>query len=122
MMSDIFNMEGFDAVEDLLNELIRRTDEEAVLDAIEEGVKEFVKDLLRLPRPKSQISKSGYTHLVDSFAYKRNDKNIEVGWGKYYGPMVENGTVNMSASPHLKPLYDSNKEKYKRIMIDKIMN
>lgn len=121
-MSDIFSMEGFDAVEDLLNELIRRTDEEAVLDAIEEGVKEFVKDLLRLPRPKSQISKSGYTHLVDSFAYKRNDKNIEVGWGKYYGPMVENGTVNMSARPHLKPLYDANKEKYKRIMINKIMN
>lgn len=121
-MNTIYNLEGLDAVEGILNELIKRTEEQSVLDGIEEGVKEFVKDLLKLPRPKSQISKSGYTHLVDSFAYKRNGKNIEVGWGKYYGPMVENGTINMRANKHLKPLYDTNKEKYKRIMINKIMN
>lgn len=87
------------------------------------GAEEFVKDLLKLSKPKSKIKATGYTHLVDSFSYrksKRHNGEIEVGWGKYYGPMVENGTKLMDSQPHLKPTFNKNKEKYYKSMIDKI--
>lgn len=62
-------------------------------------------------------SLSGYTHLVDSFSYKRDKTGIDVGWGKYYGPMLEHGTKKMSAKAHLKPLFEQNKERYYKKMI-----
>ena len=85
---------------------------ENILDEEEKMAKEFVDDLLKLPQPKSNISKPGYTHLIDSFAYKRKENEIEVGWGKYYGPMVERGTVKMRAHSHLAPLWNKNSSKY----------
>lgn len=42
---------------------------------------------------------------------------IDVGWGKYYGPMLEHGTKKMSAKAHLKPLFEQNKERYYKKMI-----
>ena len=114
--------DGFDDFSKMIEEFLERTDEDAVLEAVEEGVKEFVEDLLRLPKPKSQISKAGYTHLVDAFSYRKNGKEIEVGWGKYYGTMVENGTIKMKAQPHLKETYEKNKTKYEQKIISKIWN
>lgn len=113
---------GFDDFSRMIEELSRRMSEDAVLDAIEEGAKEFTNDLLRLPKPKSQITKTGYTHLIDTFACQRNGKEIEVGWGKYYGPMVEKGTKKMKAQPHLKNAYERNRNKYERLIINKILN
>lgn len=84
------------------------------------GAKEFVRDLLKLTKPMSRIKKSGYTHLINSFAYKTNKKEIEVGWGKYYGPMVEHGTNKMDEQPHVSPLWDKNKEKYYKSMLTKL--
>lgn len=84
------------------------------------GAKEFVKDLLKLPKPISRIRKAGYTHLIDSFAYKVKKYEVEAGWGKYYGPMVEHGTNKMNEQPHLYPLWDKNKEKYYKLMITKL--
>lgn len=40
-----------------------------------------------------------------------------MGWGKYYGPMLEHGTKKMSAKAHLKPLFEQNKERYYKKMI-----
>ena len=92
------------------------------MEALESGAKEFVNDLRKLPKPISQIRKSGYTHLVNTFTYRKNKNEIEVVWGKYYGPMVENGTVKMHGKPHLKPLWEQNKEKYYEIITNKIFN
>lgn len=89
------------------------------LDIIEPGVVEFVKDLLKLPKPKSVIVRSGYTHLIDTFCYEKKDKEIEVGWGKYYGRMVEQGTKRTKRQPHLNTTFERNKEKYYQIMINK---
>lgn len=86
-----------------------------------EGAKEFVKDLLKLPKPISNIKKSGYTHLIDTFYYdygKHND--VEVGWGKYYGRMVEYGTVKTRTVAHMRPLFEKNKDKYYNVMLKKI--
>ena len=83
---------------------------------IEIGVKEFVKDLKKLTKPMSQIHKSDYTHLINTFSYRRKGKEHEVCWGKYYGPMVENGTNKMTARTHLRPCFERNKEKYYKKM------
>lgn len=111
-----FDNSGMDEFETMLNNCIDRTKDENVLNAIEKGTQEFVNDLLKLPKPRRKLKASGYTHLVQSFAYKRMKNNIEVGWGKYYGPMVEHGTMYMNAQPHLEPTFRNNEEKYYRTM------
>ena len=64
------------------------------------------------------ICKSGYTHLIDTFAKKVNGKEVEVGWGKYYGPMVERGhgirgsSTRVAPRAHLVPCWNANAEKY----------
>ena len=45
---------------------------------------------------------------------------VNVGWGKYYGPMLEHGTRKMAARAHLKPLFERNKEKYYKKMTESI--
>lgn len=92
-------------------------------DVLEIGAKEFVRDLLKLPKPKSKIRSSKHTHLVDTFTYeksKRRKGEIEVGWGKYYGRMVEEGTSRMGRQPHFKPTFERNKEKYYKKMIKEL--
>lgn len=113
--------ETFDAFNSLIDELrsvIKNV--ENPLDIIEVGATEFVKDLGKLARPYSKIRKSGYTHLVDTFNCKRGKDEIEVGWGKYYGPIVENGSLLAAPQPHLVPTFEKNKDKYYEKMINEI--
>ena len=89
-MNDItFEDSGMEEFHDMLGSYLSKVDEKSALDAIEEGAKEFVNDLLRLPKPRRKVTAPGYTHLVDSFSYKRDKTGIDVGWGKYYGPMLD---------------------------------
>lgn len=113
-----YEFEGFQELSKMLEECIDKVED--VTEVLEIGAKEFVNDLLKLPKPISQIRKPGYTHLINSFAYRKKKKEIEVGWGKYYGPMLENGTVNMDAKPHVYPLWERKKEKYYKKMITKL--
>lgn len=86
---------------------------ENALEELKVTADEFVDDLLKLPKPKSDISKSGYTHLIDTFSSRNTGRDVEVGWGKYYGLMVENGAKQMKKShPHLKPLWEKNQNVY----------
>lgn len=117
-MSDVYGYEGFQDLANIIEKYAENADN--VIEVLETGAKEFVNDLLKLPKPMSRIRKAGYTHLVRSFAYRRKKDEIEVGWGKYYGPMVEHGTVKMGAKPHLYPLWDKNKEKYYKTMLTKL--
>lgn len=94
---------------------------------LECGAKEFVKDLTKLSKPKSKIRARGYTHLIDCFSYEKSRHikgEIEVLWGKYYGPFVENGTqhgkVKIKSQPHLKPTFTKNENKYYSLMIKNI--
>ena len=69
MSSEItFDGGGFEDFEELLKQYSENVSSDKALDAVEEGAKEFVNDLLRLPKPRSQISKAGYTHIVNTFA------------------------------------------------------
>ena len=109
-----FDDSGVEDFEKMLKQYAAKADPENALDAIETGAKEFVNDLLKLPKPRSEVKKPGYTHLINTFAMERARGEIKVGWGKYYGPMVERGTKKMAARAHLKPLFEQNKEKYYR--------
>lgn len=111
---------GFGEFEKMMKEYAEKASEEKALDAIEAGAQELVNDLLRLPRPRSQITKAGYTHIVTTFSMERTDSSVKVGWGKYYGPMLEHGTKKMAARAHLKPLFAQNKEKYYKKMTENI--
>lgn len=110
--------EGFKDLADMVEKYAKSVDN--VTDVLEAGAKEFVNDLLKLPKPISEIRKAGYTHLIRSFAYRKKQKEIEVGWGKYYGPMLEHGTKKMDSKPHVYPLWDKNKEKYYKTMLTKL--
>lgn len=114
-MSDEF-YKGFDDLENLIKEYISKS--EKPLNILEAGAKEYVNDLRKLTKPYSQIRKSGYTHLIDTFSYRKTKKDIETGWGKYYGPMVEDGTRKSKAQPHMHPTFEKNKEKYYKKMVN----
>lgn len=118
MSNEIYGYEGFQDLVDILENYAKGADN--FIDVLETGAKEFVNDLLKIPKPMSKIRKAGYTHLVRSFAYRKKKDEIEIGWGKYYGPMVEHGTKKMDENPHVYPLWDKNKEKYYKTMLTKL--
>nr|DAM43722.1 MAG TPA: hypothetical protein [Caudoviricetes sp.] len=111
----------FDGINDLINDLSKYVQSASnPVEILEVGAKEFVKDLLKLTKPVSKIKKSGYTHLIDTFCYaKTNNNEIEVGWGKYYGRMVEDGTKKTHSQAHLKPTFNKNRDKYYQKMLEK---
>lgn len=118
MSNEVYGYSGFEALSEILEKYANKADN--FIDVLEVGAKEFVNDLLKLPKPMSKIRKAGYTHLIRSFAYKKRKDEVEVGWGKYYGPMVEHGTKKMDENPHVYPLWDKNKEKYYKTMLTKL--
>ncbi len=118
MSKEVYGYSGFEAMSEILEKYIDGAGN--AVDILEVGAKEFVNDLLKLPKPISKIRKSGYTHLIKCFAYKKKSKEVEAGWGKYYGPMLEHGTVKMNAQEHLYPVWDRNKEKYYKKMLTKM--
>lgn len=106
--------DGFDS---LLKQIeSSQIDNQKIVSTLEMGAKEFAKDVRKLPRPRSRMSGSGYTHLIDTVTTRKLKSEVEVGWGKYYGPMVEHGTRKMKGTPHMNPTYEKNKKKYYDIM------
>jgi hypothetical protein len=118
MSNEVYGYSGFEAMSEILEKYIDGADN--AVDVLETGAKEFVGDLLKLPKPISKIRKSGYTHLIKCFAYKKKNKEVEAGWGKYYGPILEHGSVKMNAQEHLFLVWDRNKEKYYKKMLTKL--
>lgn len=119
--------EGFSELEDMLSDYLKKTNDQEISNVLKTGAEEFKDDLLRLASPRSRINKGSYTHLLDTFAVKQEDVGWLVGWGKYYGPILEHGwsgagsgkTSHHSAIKHLKPTFNSNKEKYYKDMVNK---
>ena len=116
----MYDYKEFKSLAENLSDIISKVDD--ATEVLEIGAKEFVKDLLKLPKPKSKITKSDYTHLIDSFCHQINGNEVEVGWGVYWGRMVEEGTSKTKVHAHMKPTFEKNKERYYKKMIDKILN
>ncbi len=112
MSGDFHSFDGFDDLIKYLDECSANVDVDKVEKVLEVGASQFVQDLMKLPKPISSIRKPGYTHLVQSFTYRKNRGQVEIGWGKYYGRMVESGTMKTKAHPHMNPLFEKNKNKY----------
>lgn len=113
-----FYESGFDELSKLLESF--QVSEEDALEALQDTAQMFVQDVRKLPKPRSMITTAGYTHLLDTVTYRKNKNEIEVGWGKYYGPMVEHGTKKMNGTPHIKPTFRSNRDKYFRTIQKKL--
>ena len=112
--------DGFDGFQELLKEFEKKTDVKNVLKVLESGAKEFIEDVRALPRPRSRMMAPGYTHLLDGVTYQTSKGEVLTGWNKYYGPMVENGTIKMDAQEHMRPTFKKNKERYYGNMQKKI--
>ena len=109
MSRDNFTV-GFDGIGRKLSDIIAKIEKKE--EAIENVVAIFVVDIRRLPKPRSKRNFPGYTHLIDSVGYRKKGNVFQIGWGKYYGHMVESGTFRSNATPHMKPTWAQNKEKY----------
>lgn len=112
------NDKSFKDLDDELSAYMAQADN--ALEALQKGADALVADLKALPKPRSKIAKPGYVHLLDSFATKTSEDgtSVVVGWGKYYGPILEHGSKKMDAQPHFYPTWKANKEKYYRVMVD----
>lgn len=118
-MAEVFGVDGLAELEQTFKELMKRADN--MMEVLQEGADAFVTDLKKLPSPRSNINKSGYTHLIDTFTSEQEKDQVLVGWGKYYGPIVEAGSVKMRARPHFRPMFKRNAEKYYKLMNDKLI-
>ena len=119
---------GYDDLEKELEDMMKEMDDESITNTLKTGAEEFRDDLLKLPSPRSRINAAGHTHLLDTFATKQEGTGWLVGWGRYYGPIIEHGWSGAgkshkskhSAIPHFHPTFARNKEKYYNDMISKI--
>ena len=112
---------GLDDFSDLIAQYSEKLSQDKVLDILESGAEELAADGRKLPSPLSKIRAPGYTHLVKTISTKvnRSRREIEVGWGKYYGPIVENGAPGRQKyrrNAHLITLYTRNQKKYYELM------
>lgn len=79
----------------------------------------LAEEVQRLPKPRRRGA--GYTHMLDSVeAAPAGKAAVLVTWGQYYGKFVEHGTKKMSAQPHLGLTWDKNKDRYYKMMTDKL--
>lgn len=114
--------EGLEDLEKELEEMAGNMDDSKVLDAMEQGADQLVNDIRALPRPRSMLG-GGHTHMLDSVGSQRGKDVVDVGWGKYYGKMVENGHKSrkgrwVAAQPHMSTTFEKNKDRYYKTMLD----
>ena len=121
-MAKLHNEQSFKDLEETFKEYMDKADRP--LEILQAGADAFVKDLKALPSPRSRINKAGYTHMIDTFASRQEGEDVLVGWGKYYGPIIERGYKTkrrmVPARPHFKPTFEKNKNRYYDMMIQKI--
>lgn len=118
---------GFDAFDDELVKYMKAADPENIIQILKAGADQLVADVRALPQPRSRITKAGHTHLLDTVTGEeaRQKGDYVVGWGRYYGPIVEKGHVtpkgtHVSARAHLKPTYQQNRDRYVAAMQRKL--
>lgn len=108
--------DGFDAFSRMLEEYGKKTEQKNVIKVLEVGARELAEDVRALPKPRSRVMTPGYTHLLDTVTHETEGNEVVVGWGRYYGPMVEKGTVKMNGVSHLRPTFERNRSRYYKDM------
>ena len=109
---------GFADFDELIKDYLDKVSGEAVTEILKVGADALVDDVHALPSPRS--ARGHPTHMLDEISSRVMGEKVEVGWGSYYGLFLENGTRKMGARPHLKPTWESNKERYQTLMVSKL--
>lgn len=121
MNEDDFYSAGMNEFQKIIQEYQEKFEQRRIEAAMMDGAEQLARDVRALPKPRSQIRKSGYAHLLDTVsARKGKNGEVEVGWGKYYGPMVEAGTLKMNAQPHLRGLFKKDSNKYYNLILQRL--
>ena len=114
-MADDF--EGFQRLATLLKGYAENANSANILRAQKAGAEYFCGVMRNRPSPRGRSR----DHMLDSIAYEQDTQQVEtvVGWGKFYGRMVESGhraggwaknTQTVTANPHLKPEFNKQKD------------
>lgn len=111
--------EGLELFAQMLEQYEKAADENNIAEVLMTAGEALAEDVHRLPKPRRRGT--GYTHMLDSFAPAQTGKDaVLVSWGQYYGKFVEYGTKKMGAQPHLIPTWEQNKDRYYKLMQDKL--
>lgn len=111
--------EGLVKFMDLLEKYEASASDKHISDVLMVAGETLAEEVHRLPKPRRRGA--GYTHMLDSVAAAPSGKDaVLVSWGQYYGKFVEYGTKKMQAQPHLIPTWEQNKDRFYRMMQDKL--
>ena len=111
--------EGLVKFMDLLEKYEASASDKHISDVLMVAGETLAVEVHRLPKPRRRGA--GYTHMLDSVAAAPSGKDaVLVSWGRYYGRFVEHGTKKMQAQPHLIPTWEQNKDRFYRMMQDKL--
>ena len=111
--------EGLEQFAQMLEQYEKAADENNIAEVLMTAGEALAEDVHRLPKPRRRGA--GYTHMLDSVAPAQSGKDaVLVSWGRYYGKFVEYGTKKMDAQPHLIPTWEQNKDRYYKLMQDKL--
>jgi len=114
-MADDF--EGLQRLADLLEGYSVNADPANILRAQQAGAEYFCEVMRSKMSPRGRSRE----HMLDSIAYEQEPQNTVtvVGWGKFYGRMVESGhraggwakaSKTVAANPHMKPEFIKQKD------------
>lgn len=111
--------EGLVKFLDLLEKYEASASDKHISDVLMVAGEALAEEVHRLPKPRRRGA--GYTHMLDSVEAAPSGKDaVLVSWGRYYGRFVEYGTIKMQAQPHLIPTWEQNKDRFYRMMQDKL--
>lgn len=117
---EIYNEAGFDELEQMLKDYADEVSPEKLGQVLKTGADDFISDVRALPKPRSRVTSPRHTHMLDTMDSKEENGRILIGWGVYYGPILEHGSKKMQPHMHLHPTWEGNKEKYYKTMTDKL--
>lgn len=112
------NLDGMNDFMEELSALADKVSDDQMAEYLKAGADAFVQDMHKLPSPRSRRSKR--SHMLDNISAKKNGSGWDIGWGDYYGSMVEKGTSKMRAQPHLLTTWQQNENKYMQQIQEKI--
>ena len=96
MNEDDFYSAGMNEFQKIIQEYQEKFEQSRIEAAMMDGAEQLARDVRALPKPRSQIRKSGYTHLLDTVS-ARKGKNGKILWPDGRGRNTENECTAASA-------------------------
>lgn len=71
MNEDDFYSAGMNEFQKIIQEYQEKFEQSRIEAAMMDGAEQLARDVRALPKPRSQIRKSGYTHLLDTVSARK---------------------------------------------------